>query len=74
MPRPTAFERPMLKKCHVCDHAPDCRPMRPIPSIDTLYRWEAERGMCKTPAGKWTEPDGHDEWGCPSWMLVLHLI
>ena len=43
------------------------------PSLKTLEKWEDE-GHCKTPAGKFTEPDGHDEYGFPSWLLILGYI
>lgn len=74
VPRLTAAEKPLLKKCRVCDHAPDCRPTRKVPKVDTIMRWDWDKGGCKTPSGSWVEPDGHDKWGCPSWMRVLHLI
>jgi hypothetical protein len=43
------------------------------PSVKTLEKWEDE-GHCKTPAGKFTEPDGHDDEGFPSWLKVLGYI
>lgn len=30
--------------------------------------------LCNTPAGHFVEPDGHDEHGFPSWMLILGFI
>lgn len=43
------------------------------PSMDRLER-ESNDGICETPLGERTEPDGHDEYGCPSWLLVLGMI
>ena len=44
------------------------------PSLSTIEKWESDRGMCKTILGAVTEPDGYDQYGSPSWMLVLGVI
>jgi hypothetical protein len=72
-PRLTAAEKPLLKKCRVCSAASRCKPARLRPSIATLMRWD-EQGKCKTPSGKWVEPDGRDPNGCPSWLIILGMI
>jgi len=71
MKKLTAAEKPLLGRCPRCAHAADCQPRRSLPTIDSLMRLEEERGGCYTPAGNFVEPDGHDEYGCPSWMLIL---
>jgi hypothetical protein len=43
------------------------------PSIEQLQEWSND-GTCETPLGNTTEPDGYDEHGCPSWMLIMGLI
>lgn len=43
------------------------------PSIKTLMKQEFD-GVCKTPAGKRVEPDGHDSEGYPSWLLIAGVI
>jgi len=69
----TAFEKPLMKRCKACTHASVCRPGRKGPSLTTLEKWDA-RGGCKTPSGAWVEPDGRDQHGCPSWLLILGFI
>jgi hypothetical protein len=44
------------------------------PSINTLEKWDSENGVCKTPTGFRTEPDGYGPDGSPSWLLVLGMI
>lgn len=44
-----------------------------VPSASTLERWN-EEGVCKTPTGKKTEPDGYANDGSPSWFLAMGLI
>lgn len=44
-----------------------------VPTIKTLQKWTND-GVCKTPFGKRVEPDGHDEFGAPSWLLIAGLI
>jgi hypothetical protein len=44
------------------------------PTVNTLMKWEFDSGTCKTVLGKKTEPDGTDEYGSPSWMLVMGVI
>lgn len=44
------------------------------PSITTLQKWECDSGICKTPTGRKTEPDGYGDDGSPSWMLVIGVI
>jgi len=70
----TAAEKPLLKRCRKCEHAAQCRPTRKRPSLNTIEKWDWDRGACKTPTGAWTEPDGHDEFGCPSWQLIMGLV
>jgi len=43
------------------------------PSIKTMEKW-SDNGIAKSMLGKNVEPDGHDDEGSPSWMLVLSLI
>lgn len=43
------------------------------PSIKSLEAWDA-RGGCKTPTGKWTEPDGYGSDGSPSWLMAMGMI
>lgn len=43
------------------------------PSPATLQKWD-DMGMCRTPLGEATEPDGHDRFGMPSWLMVYGLI
>lgn len=43
------------------------------PSIKTMEKW-SEEGIAKSIGGKRVEPDGHDENGLPSWMLVMGII
>ena len=43
------------------------------PSITSLERWNHD-GVCKTPTGKRTEPDGYGDDGSPSWLLVMGMI
>jgi hypothetical protein len=44
-----------------------------IPTEKTLENWYSE-GVCKSLAGKRVEPDGWDDVGTPSWLLVLGMI
>ena len=44
-----------------------------MPSISQLQKQELD-GVCSTVNGKRVEPDGIDEFGAPSWLLVLGLI
>jgi hypothetical protein len=44
------------------------------PSTTTLSKWEWEKSACKTPAGKWTEPDGHDPEGFPAWTRIMGFV
>ena len=44
-----------------------------MPSISYLQKQELD-GVCSTVNGKRVEPDGFDEFGAPSWLLVLGLI
>lgn len=48
-------------------------PFTSIPSVDDLEDWGND-GVCESVTGERVEPDGHDENGFPSWMLVLGLI
>jgi hypothetical protein len=43
------------------------------PTLATLERWSND-GRCKTPAGKTVEPDGIDENGIPSWLMILGWV
>lgn len=42
-------------------------------SMKTLEKW-AENGVAKSVLGKRVEPDGYDDEGSPSWLLVFGLI
>lgn len=44
------------------------------PSVATLQKWEWDSGICKTPTGRKTEPDGYGDDDSPSWMLVMGVI
>lgn len=43
------------------------------PSESTLMKWDND-GYSKSVMGHRVEPDGHDEYGSPSWLLALGLI
>jgi hypothetical protein len=43
------------------------------PSVTSLINW-SEIGVCKSVNGKRIEPDGYDNDGFPSWLLVVGLI
>lgn len=43
------------------------------PSMRSLEKWSSD-GVAKSVGGKRVEPDGHDENGAPSWMLVIGII
>jgi hypothetical protein len=43
------------------------------PSITTMRSWESD-GIAKSVFGKRVELDGMDEYGSPSWFLVMGLI
>ena len=42
--------------------------------LEQLEEQLCESTNCTTPIGSEVEPDGVDEHGCPSWLLVLGLI
>lgn len=43
------------------------------PSMDEIDEAMCD-GVCMSVAGETIEPDGHDEHGSPSWLLVFGLI
>jgi len=43
------------------------------PTTFMLEKW-SDDGVAKSMLGKRVEPDGHDDEGSPSWMLVMGLI
>jgi hypothetical protein len=43
------------------------------PSIKTLEQY-CENGISKSVLGKTVEPDGYDEYGSPSWCLVMGIM
>ena len=43
------------------------------PTTYMLEKW-SDDGVAKSMLGKRVEPDGHDDEGSPSWMLVMGLI
>ena len=43
------------------------------PSLKTLEKCNND-GWCKSIFGKRVEPDGHDEYGSPSWLLLIGVI
>jgi hypothetical protein len=47
---------------------------RKCPSARSLEKTESERGGCMTCLGNFVEPDGYDQFGAPSWMLVIGVI
>jgi hypothetical protein len=44
-----------------------------MPSMNTLEK-ASDAGICTTVFGSRVEPDGYDQFGAPSWMLVLGII
>ena len=44
-----------------------------VPSISTLEKWDS-KGICKTPDGCTTEPDGTCPHGFPSWLIIMGMI
>lgn len=63
--------------CYVM-HAGRERPVRvtsafKTPSMEELEDWNGD-GVCETPTGFRTEPDGHGEDGSPSWLMVMGLV
>ena len=43
------------------------------PTLPTIGKY-CQNGYAKTPFGKRVEPDGYDEYGAPSWPLVMGFI
>ena len=43
-----------------------------MPSMAKIENW-VEDSVCLTPLGNRVEPDGYDQHGCPSWLLILGL-
>jgi hypothetical protein len=43
------------------------------PSMKTLEKYSND-SICKSIGGKTVEPDGYDQDGYPSWLLVLNII
>jgi hypothetical protein len=43
------------------------------PTLNTMERW-SDDGVARSVLGKRVEPDGHDAYGSPSWMLVVGII
>jgi hypothetical protein len=46
---------------------------RKSPSEATLKKWDRE-GFSKSVIGEIVDPDGYDQYGSPSWLLVYGLI
>jgi len=44
-----------------------------VPSLETAGKW-IDDGIARSILGKKVEPDGHDDEGSPSWLLVMGLI
>lgn len=44
-----------------------------MPSVSTLKRYSFD-GIAKSMMNKRIEPDGYDEFGSPSWLLVAGVI
>ncbi len=44
-----------------------------VPTMEMLEEAVPD-GVCTTVLGNTTEPDGTDEYGSPSWLLVMGLI
>lgn len=43
------------------------------PEIEQLEEWGNDGG-CESILGQWVEQDGYDEYGMPSWMIVMGMI
>ncbi len=43
------------------------------PSMEELEE-AVNDGICSSIAGESVEPDGHDQYGSPSWLLALGMI
>ena len=43
------------------------------PSLKTMEKW-SDDGVAKSMLGNKVEPDGYDDQGSPSWMLVAGII
>lgn len=50
-----------------------CKSVFEPPDMETLKEWNSDGG-CESVLGNWTEPDGYDEYGAPSWIMVLGFI
>lgn len=44
-----------------------------IPSVRQLERWSFD-GVAESTLGNTVEPDGRDQYGAPSWLLVFGLL
>ena len=44
-----------------------------VPSMRCIEEPISE-SVCSTPAGSRVEPDGHDQYDFPSWLLILGMI
>jgi hypothetical protein len=44
-----------------------------VPSLKTLERWSFD-GIAESVFGERVEPDGHDQYGSPSWLLFFGYI
>lgn len=44
-----------------------------MPDLEQLEEWESE-GVCETPDGCFTEPDGTCSHGLPSWLIIAGVI
>ena len=68
---------------YLCEIPHESRPAQPYrvrvqsafraPTVATTEKWVND-AVARSVLGKRVEPDGHDENGSPSWLLVLGLI
>ena len=56
-----------------CGATVRCRNVFKAPTIATMERWMHDC-VARSVSGARVEPDGYDEHGSPSWILVLGLI
>lgn len=52
---------------------PDAFECDEMPDLEQLEEWESE-GVCETPDGCITEPDGTCSHGLPSWLIIAGVI
>ena len=45
-----------------------------VPSMSEMEVYVFDQADCETPLGNIVEPDGIDQYGWPSWMLIIGVI